>query len=144
MQSRDILYSPNKDGHSLNTLSSNPERAKATSFSNCWVCEGWREVEFEWRVDRSGPGCIEPIYIHFDFDDFKPTLMQLNPNAKAYRPPESEDAEKLASELAVYGGGATRLSIKLPGLVSEAVAEAQHKAQETKSILRRISVWGSK
>ncbi|CAD8094383.1 unnamed protein product [Paramecium sonneborni] len=40
----------------------------------CWICEGWQEIKFQWNP-KSGPLQTEPIFIHFDFDDYKPYLM---------------------------------------------------------------------
>jgi hypothetical protein len=43
----------------------------------CWVCEGWSEKKFEWKVEISGTIRIkEPVYIHFDFDEYRPCLME--------------------------------------------------------------------
>lgn len=41
----------------------------------CWVCEGWSEMKFEWKIGKSGPHVKEPVYIHFDFDEYRPWLM---------------------------------------------------------------------
>ncbi|CAG9323140.1 unnamed protein product [Blepharisma stoltei] len=39
--------------------------------SNCWICERWNEVEFEWI------GAAEdPVYIHFSFEGYEGELMQ--------------------------------------------------------------------
>ncbi|CAD8097939.1 unnamed protein product [Paramecium sonneborni] len=40
----------------------------------CWICEGWQEIKFQWNP-KSGTLQSEPIFIHFDFDDYKPYLM---------------------------------------------------------------------
>ncbi|CAD8157226.1 unnamed protein product [Paramecium octaurelia] len=40
----------------------------------CWICEGWQEIKFQWN-QKSGTLRSEPIFIHFDFDDYKPYLM---------------------------------------------------------------------
>jgi hypothetical protein len=41
----------------------------------CWICEGWKEVEFTWaNTDPSLPD-PEPVYLHLDFDDFKGDLL---------------------------------------------------------------------
>ncbi|CAD8117348.1 unnamed protein product [Paramecium sonneborni] len=41
----------------------------------CWICEGWQEIKFEWNAYKSGSLYNEPIFIHFDFEDYKPLLM---------------------------------------------------------------------
>jgi hypothetical protein len=39
------------------------------------LCEGWREVKFTWVKGKSGSSCIEPIFIHFEFDDYRPDIL---------------------------------------------------------------------
>ena len=41
----------------------------------CWICEGWREVEFTWA--NTDPSLIdpEPVYLHLDFDEWRGDLM---------------------------------------------------------------------
>lgn len=46
----------------------------------CWICEGWSEMKFEWKVGKSGTGIREPVYIHFDFDEYRPWLMDKDEN----------------------------------------------------------------
>lgn len=42
----------------------------------CWVCEGWTEHKFDWRIGKSGNTAKEPVYIHFDFDEYRPWLLE--------------------------------------------------------------------
>ena len=46
------------------------------SYQMCWVCEGWTEHRFEWKVGKSGNTAKEPVYIHFDFDEYRPWLIE--------------------------------------------------------------------
>ena len=41
----------------------------------CWICEGWKEVEFTWT--NTDPTLVdpEPVYLHLDFDEWKGDLM---------------------------------------------------------------------
>lgn len=32
-------------------------------------------MKFEWQVGRSGQNIKEPVYIHFDFDQYRPWLL---------------------------------------------------------------------
>ncbi|CAD8166448.1 unnamed protein product [Paramecium pentaurelia] len=41
----------------------------------CWICEGWQEIRFEWNAYKSGSLYNEPIFIHFDFEEYRPFLM---------------------------------------------------------------------
>jgi hypothetical protein len=42
----------------------------------CWICEGWSEKKFEWKIGISGQNIKEPVYIHFDFDEYRPCLLE--------------------------------------------------------------------
>lgn len=48
------------------------------SYKNCWICEGWVERKFQWIIGSSGKHYKEPVYIHFDFDEYNPWLMEKN------------------------------------------------------------------
>lgn len=38
---------------------------------NCWICEGWVEIKFQY----SGVEYQHPIFLHLDFEDYRPMLM---------------------------------------------------------------------
>ncbi|KAM3145071.1 hypothetical protein pb186bvf_002746 [Paramecium bursaria] len=42
----------------------------------CWICQGWVEMKFTYHPGRSGQLEKAPIFIHFDFEHFRPTLME--------------------------------------------------------------------
>ena len=58
---------------------------------NCWICEGWAEVVFEFKRYSNGMypngetthDIHVPIYLHLELDNYKPDLML----------PEDPDAE---------------------------------------------------
>ncbi len=85
LSQRDVLLSPIGDGKScvLKSLQ-NHKRAKLNSVQNCWVCEGWSEMKFEWRIGMSGDGEEEPVYIHFDFDEYMPWLLHKEEDGSVY------------------------------------------------------------
>ena len=41
----------------------------------CWICEGWEEVQFVWKPGESGWFEKEPIFLHLDFEDYQPMIM---------------------------------------------------------------------
>lgn len=46
--------------------------------SNCWICEGWNEVRFEWTPGVSSDEDISeevPLFLHLSIDGFEPDLM---------------------------------------------------------------------
>jgi hypothetical protein len=43
--------------------------------TNCWICEKWVEVTFEWTPGRSGSANEEPIFIHLECDGFQPEYL---------------------------------------------------------------------
>lgn len=48
-----------------------PTLLKYRNKDNCWICEGWSEQRFEMRTSQIGAA----VYIHFEFDKFKPDAM---------------------------------------------------------------------
>lgn len=38
--------------------------------SNCWICERWSPVEFEWTGEKK-----DPVYLHLSFDDYDGDLL---------------------------------------------------------------------
>ena len=45
---------------------------------NCWLCEGWTQMFFEVRLPDKFIGVdVASVYIHLNFEDFKPMVMQL-------------------------------------------------------------------
>jgi NLR family CARD domain-containing protein 3 len=51
------------------------EFLEKSSCAKCWVCEGWVEHKFVYNLDDQD--IYEyPVYIHLDFDDFVPILME--------------------------------------------------------------------
>lgn len=45
----------------------------------CWICDGWQQVTFEWHPGRSGTMASEPVYLHLDFEEYRPILMAKGP-----------------------------------------------------------------
>lgn len=46
--------------------------------SNCWICEGWTEIKFEFTPGVSSNIEIDetkPLMLHVDCDDYEPDLM---------------------------------------------------------------------
>ena len=74
-QSRDILHKGIGDGTGFLSSIRKEKNAKINSYQSCWVCEGWREQKFEWDPSKSGNILKEPVYIHFDFDEYKPSAL---------------------------------------------------------------------
>lgn len=66
----------NVDGKSVLIKEKKLKIAKIKSHTHCWVCEGWREEKFVIQVGKSHNKIFDPINIHFDFDEYKPDLMQ--------------------------------------------------------------------
>ncbi|CAD8069790.1 unnamed protein product [Paramecium sonneborni] len=52
----------------------------------CWICDGWQEVKFTWTPGKSGGMNNDPIFVHLNFESYKPILMTLhNGEYSAYR-----------------------------------------------------------
>ena len=68
----DNYVSKVEQGHIKNRIFAE-KKSKHLSVNNCWLCEDWVEMEFEWTGEAS-----EPVCIHLECDDFQPGLMVMN------------------------------------------------------------------
>lgn len=50
--------------------------------SHCWICEGWTKVRFNFSPKKSYKGHlpIKNVFLHLDFDNYKPHWMDLGGN----------------------------------------------------------------
>lgn len=50
-----------------------------TKFTNvCWICEGWYEQNFKFIVPEPREDGKNYVYIHFDFEEFEPRLINIS------------------------------------------------------------------
>lgn len=71
-----IIYPRNLNGFSTTMKFSKINSQKYRPTSNCWVCEGWTEQTFEFKLGSSFPDIVDPVHIHFEYNFFKPELMR--------------------------------------------------------------------
>jgi len=58
---------------------------KLKSNSNCWICEGWSEFQFEFEAPYWVDVAYTPVKLHISCDDFKGELLELDQQAsRAY------------------------------------------------------------
>ena len=50
--------------------------------AHCWICEGWKEIRFHVKKISSLQHIEDPVFIHFEFDDWEPGLLTLQEGAK--------------------------------------------------------------
>eukprot|EP00347_Sterkiella_histriomuscorum_P005610 403355936 len=62
----------------------NKQLLKLKACSNCWICEGWTEVKFEFKPGVSDDNPVhdkfQPIYLHLECDNFQSDLMLPDPD----------------------------------------------------------------
>ncbi len=56
---------------------------------NCWICQSWREVDFFFKfkeriLEPTKEKIQETVYVHLDFEKFKPHPMNKMQNQKKY------------------------------------------------------------
>ena len=74
-----ISYGMNKD-YNLRKTKVDPVR-KIRGRNNCWICEGYREIEFEYIPEEPiGDPNSHLVKLHLDFDGYKPFDMIYNGN----------------------------------------------------------------
>lgn len=52
---------------------------KLKAVSNCWICEGWSEVEFRFVPPTKVNTKTVPVSLHLSCDQYKPELLALAP-----------------------------------------------------------------
>jgi hypothetical protein len=78
----------NHNSHLLESLESgilrDKRRRNLNSNSNCWICEGWSQVRFEYtpgdEIPDEDKGENKPTSIHLSFLNYKPETMLPDPN----------------------------------------------------------------
>ena len=57
----------------------------------CWICEGWYEQVFKFNVPEPNPEGKNLVFLHFDFEEYEPRLInltELNVKYKTMVPPK--------------------------------------------------------
>ena len=57
----------------------NKQKHKLEAFSNCWICEGWTQIRFEFIpgvTSRHKVGKYDNVYVHLSFEDYQPDLLE--------------------------------------------------------------------
>lgn len=57
--------------------------------SNCWICEGWTQVEFKLDLKRVDNPELDlndddPVFIHFSFEDYQPDILVKKQEGSVY------------------------------------------------------------
>lgn len=71
-----IIYPRSLNGFSTTMKFSKKNKSLYRPVSNCWVCEGWSEQTFEFKLGKSYPDIVDPVHIHFEYNFYKPELMR--------------------------------------------------------------------
>ncbi|KAL4432714.1 hypothetical protein ABPG74_011535 [Tetrahymena malaccensis] len=96
VDSRGFLYFPNeeeilqkhvsthtlmrRDINSVKCLGQNKlQNFNCNVTDNCWICDGWQEIEFFISEGSSDVFQSEPAFLHLDFEDFQPMYMDRDP-----------------------------------------------------------------
>ena len=67
-------FSNSQEGHFFNRILDKSKYSRRhQQYNNCWICEKWLEVKFEWKASE---GNSEPNYVHLIIDKFLPTPLK--------------------------------------------------------------------
>lgn len=70
-----VFRTESRNGYST-MLSFRPQKpSNFIKSTTCWVCEGWTESTFSLTLGKSVTEIEEPVYIHFDFNNYLAELM---------------------------------------------------------------------
>ena len=65
--------------------------------TNCWICEGWSQMKFEVAVpDRSIGQEIQSVWIHLEFEDYRPMVMLKKEEMYDEEEEDQESAARIA------------------------------------------------
>jgi len=53
-------------------------RIAMNAVSNCWICEGWSEVQFDFSPKEPVDELTEPVKLHLCCDGYEGGLLQLD------------------------------------------------------------------
>jgi hypothetical protein len=69
-----IYYSIENEKGATKQKSNNDKIRRIRAKNNCWICEGWREIPFIYRPEKSMMNKLEKhvIRLHLSFEDWKP------------------------------------------------------------------------
>ena len=70
-----IIEIMSKNGYSVSSKFKHNKEYEYLKVANCWVWEGWSETTFQIHQGKSFNHFKEPIYIHFDFNNYAPEKM---------------------------------------------------------------------
>ena len=88
----EALYNDNQ------SQSTNHEVGKAIT-TNCWICEGWSQMKFEVAVPERNNGLdIESVWIHLEFEDYKPMVMLKKEEIFDEEEEDQESAARIAEQ----------------------------------------------
>lgn len=72
-----IIELMSKNGFSVASKFKHNKEYEYLKVANCWVWEGWTETTFQITQGKSFTHFREPIYIHFDFNNYIPEKMTM-------------------------------------------------------------------
>jgi len=66
-------------GPTLNAgVKRNKEAARLQATSNCWICEGWTEFQFDFEADEWVDADIVPVQLHVSCDNYRGEVLDLD------------------------------------------------------------------
>lgn len=70
-----VIGYTNRDGKTIRFKQKSEVLSNLKTGMNCWICEGWREQTFTVYQGRSINNLSQPVFIHFEFNNYQPELM---------------------------------------------------------------------
>ncbi|CAD8076292.1 unnamed protein product [Paramecium sonneborni] len=74
---KEVMYDENKSDPKLFKRINSVNCINTKTKENCWICEGWVEIGFHY----SGIEYQHPIFLHLDFEQYRPILMNQQTNS---------------------------------------------------------------
>ena len=61
----------------------NQEAIRLQATSNCWICEGWTEFQFDYEADEWVDLVMVPVQLHVSCDNYKGEVLDVDENKTA-------------------------------------------------------------
>ncbi|CAI2379577.1 unnamed protein product [Moneuplotes crassus] len=124
--SKNVYISPHEfTGHSTSMKYKSEIPMNFMAVTKCWVCEGWSEKTFIIDPHKSIQDIVEPLHIHFSYNNYQPELMISEPDGTySYRtmcPPGKIDYFFTMDKIATSAKDHFRRKLKVPKMIYDIV-----------------------
>ena len=102
----------------------NKDYIRLQTCSNCWICEGWTEHQFEFKPPEWVDYEVVPVKLHLSIDNYQGQIIEIN--GKLYK-----QYRGMGSSAAMKDGSAARYGHDRKDVATKAAAEGIEALKES-------------